>query len=428
MKFLYAGLCCEERRTFRLHLSYSIIEGFILGVLALNEFVFIKSLQGSNYQLGVLFQFSMLVFLLLLFVNEFLKRIRKRRVFLRWVGILTRLPLMLLFFFPRSSEALTENSFYHLIFLTVFLVYYLAAPVVNPTINLLLRANYQPQNFGKLYSIATSVNKIVLMVVTFLYGLLLDFNNFIFVYIFPIVSVMGMASIFLLSKINYTPPGSILIKETVKKSILRSVSNMIELLRNNRPYLHFEVSFMLYGMAFMLSTPVITIFFYNALDLNYSSVAFYRNAYNILAIFILPFFGKMIGKTDPRKFGVITFSSLVLFLFFLMITLYFPYHFEFYGIKLYITLIPYVVFHGVFAGTMVLLWNIGSAYFGKVDEADIYQSTHLFLTGVRALFAPLFGIYLYELLGFSITFLLAILLTLSGISLLIWSYKIKKRR
>ena len=44
------------------------------------------------------------------------------------------------------------------------------------------------------------------------------------------------------------------------------------------------------------------------------------------------------------------------------------------------------------------------------------------------LFAPLFGIYLYELLGFSITFLLAILLTLSGISLLIWSYKIKKRR
>lgn len=98
------------------------------------------------------------------------------------------------------------------------------------------------------------------MVVTFLYGLLLDFNNFIFVYIFPIVSVMGMASIFLLSKINYTPPGSVLIKETVKKSILRSVSNMIELLRNNRPYLHFEISFMLYGMAFMLSTPVITIF------------------------------------------------------------------------------------------------------------------------------------------------------------------------
>lgn len=157
MKFLYAGLCCEERRTFRLHLSYSIIEGFILGVLALNEFIFIKSLHGSNYQLGMLFQFSMLVFLLLLFVNEFLKRIRKRRVFLRWVGILTRLPLMLLFFFPRSSEALTENNFYHFIFLTVFLVYYLAAPVVNPTINLLLRANYQPQNFGKLYSIATSI-------------------------------------------------------------------------------------------------------------------------------------------------------------------------------------------------------------------------------------------------------------------------------
>lgn len=109
MKFFPADICCEERRTFRLHLAYSIIEGFILGVLALNEFVFIKSLLGSNYQLGVLFQFSMLVFLFLLFINEFLKRIKKRRVFLRRVGIITRLPLMLLFFFrdhPKRCRAI----------------------------------------------------------------------------------------------------------------------------------------------------------------------------------------------------------------------------------------------------------------------------------------------------------------------------------
>jgi hypothetical protein len=82
-----------------------------------------------------------------------------------------------------------------------------------------------------------------------------------------------------------------------------------------------------------------------------------------------------------------------------------------------------VLFHGLFAATMVLLWNIGSAYFGKVDEADIYQSTHLFLTGVRALVAPLFGIWLFELFGFTVTFSVAILLTLIGIGMLIWSYR-----
>ncbi|MBU3927777.1 MAG: hypothetical protein KKB74_08220, partial [Bacteroidetes bacterium] len=65
----------NEKRTFKLHLIYMIIEGVVLGVLALNEFVFIKSLGGSNYQMGLLFQFSMMVFLFLIVANEMLKRI-----------------------------------------------------------------------------------------------------------------------------------------------------------------------------------------------------------------------------------------------------------------------------------------------------------------------------------------------------------------
>lgn len=426
MSLLRSDICCEERRTFRLHMTYSVIEGFILGVLALNEFVFIKSLLGSNYQVGLLFQFSMLVFLLLLFVNEFLRRVKNRRRFLQITGILTRIPLILLMFFPRSHEALSGNSIYHFVFLAIFLIYYLAAPVINPTINLLLRANYKHQNFGRFYSIATSANKIVLLFTTFFYGLLLDFDNFAFTYVFPVVSVLGIVSVFLLAQINYTPPEIISIPENIRQSVKKSVFNMYRLLRSNKPYLHFEISFMFYGVAFMLTSPVMSIFFYDALDLNYSSMAFYKNVYNILAIIILPFFGRILGKIDPRKFAVLTFSSLGMYLFFLMLTQYFPQHIEFQGLKLYFTLIFYVIFHGIFAGTMVLLWNIGSAYFGKVDEADIYQSTHLFLTGVRALFAPIFGIYLLEIRGFTTAFLTAIGFVVVAIAILLWSYSRSK--
>ena len=67
MKFIKGTYSDQEKRTFQLHLIYSIIEGIILGVLALNEFVFIKSLKGSNYELGFLFQFSMVVFIFLVF-------------------------------------------------------------------------------------------------------------------------------------------------------------------------------------------------------------------------------------------------------------------------------------------------------------------------------------------------------------------------
>ena len=423
MKLLKTDICCEERRTFRLHMAYSIIEGFILGILALNEFVFIKSLLGSNYQLSVLFQFSMLVFLLLVFVNEFLKRIRRRRVFLRWVGIVTRLPLLFLFFFPRSPEVYEGDPVYHLIFLGIFLVYYLAALVINPTINLLLKTNYSHRNFGTLYSYSQSANKIVLLVVTFLYGLLLDYDNYAFTYIFPIASVLGMTSIYLLSRINYTPPEIIRVKSTLLESVRRSVKNMFLIIKNNKPYLHFELGFMLYGFAFMTTYAVVTIFFYEELKLNYSSVAFYKNSYNILAILLLPVFGKILGKLDPRRFAIITYASLATYLFFLMITEYVPYFTEVFNIKIYYSLILYIIFHGFFAATMVLLWNIGSAYFGRDEEADIYQSIHLFLTGVRAIFAPLFGIFVYEEFGFTTTFSLGIAALLGAIVLMQWSYK-----
>ncbi len=423
MKLFNLNICCEERNTFRLHVAYSIIEGFILGILALNEFVFIKSLLGTNYQLGVLFQFSMLVFVLLIFVNEFLKRVEKRRVFLRRVGIFTRLPLMLLFFFPRSPEAFQGDSVYHLIFLGIFLIYYLAALIINPTINLLLKTNYSHNNFGKLYSYAQSANKVVLLVVTFLYGLLLDYDNYAFTYIFPVASVLGIISIYLLSKINYTPPKTIEIKNSFSESVILSIKNMYRILKNNKPYLHFEIGFMLYGFAFMTTYAVITIFFNDELKLNYSSVAFYKNSYNILAILLLPVFGKILGKLDPRKFAIITYGSLAAYLFFILITEYFPVYIEIAGIKLYYTLILYIIFHGFFAATMVLLWNIGSAYFGKDNEADIYQSIHLFLTGLRAIIAPLFGIFIYEQFGFTFTFSVGIISLIGGVILMYWSHK-----
>jgi len=423
LKLFGLDICCEERRTFKLHLAYSIIEGVILGVLALNEFVFIKSLKGSNYELGVLFQFSMLVFVLLIFVNEFLKRIKHRRRFMRWVGIITRMPLFLLILFPRSEAGIDGSSYFHLIFLLIFLIYYLAALVINPTINLLLKKNYKHQNFAKLYSYSTSINKVIMLVTTFFYGMLLDFDNYAFTYVFPVVSVLGMTSVYLLSKIDYDPPEQVVAKSTVLQSVGNSMKNIFGLLKTNKPYLHFEMGFMLYGFAFMITYAVTTIFFYNQLNLNYSSVAFYKNAYNILAIILLPVFGKLLGKVDPRKFGIITYSSIALYLFFLMMTEYIPANFNLFGIKIYYTLILYIIFHGLFAATMVLMWNIGSAYFGRDEEADLYQTTHLFLTGTRAIIAPLLGIFFYELFGYSVTFSIAILALVVAIIVMVWSYK-----
>ncbi len=415
----------EERRTFNLHLSYSVIEGVILGVLALNEFVFIKSLHGSNYQLGVLFQFSMVVFLFLVFINEFIKRTSNKRKLLRWTGIITRAPLFLLLFFPSSDQALSGTSVYHYLFLLLFLIYYFGNTVIYPLINLFLKNSYAHEKFGSLYSYATSVNKIVMLIATFGYGLLLDMDHHAYRYVFPFVAGLGMISVYLLSLIHYKED----LKERVKtfrESVVNSARTMIGILKTNKPYLHFEMGFMLYGFSFMITVTVITIFFERALHLNYSSVAFYKNAYNILAIILLPFTGRLLGKIDPRKFAVITFGSLMFFIFFIMLTEYYPMHTQVAGIEVYPMLMVAYLFNGVFAATMALLWFIGSAYFCRPGEAGDYQSVHLFLTAARAMFAPLLGVFFYEMFGFTATFTLAIISLMTAVSLMVWSYKREK--
>lgn len=412
-----------EKTTFRIHMLYSILEGFVLGVLALNEFVFIKSLKGSNFEIGILFQFSVVVFTGLIFINEFLRRIRNKKKLLLITAFVTRAPLFLLFFFPKSDAAMQGNGIFHLIFLAIFFMYFLASPIVLPNINLFLKSNYRHENFSKLYSSATSINKVVMLIITFAYGFLLDWNPYAYTYVFPFVAVLGIGSIHLLSKIPYDPSVSIEIKKTFLESIRSSWHNMYTLVKNNKPYLHFEIGFMLYGFAFMSTVAVITIYFDRALGLNYSSIAFYKNAYNIIAILLLPFFGRLLGKIDVRKFAAITFAAMMFYLLFLALTEYFPAFVKVFNIKIYFMLLFYILFHSIFAASMSLVWYIGSSYFGKDDEAGELQAVHLSLTGVRALFAPLIGIVFYEMFGFTITFVIAIVLLLFAIILMLWSSK-----
>ena len=75
---------------------------------------------------------------------------------------------------------------------------------------------------------------------------------------------------------------------------------------------------------------------------------------------------------------------------------------------------------------MALLWYIGSAYFCKNEEAADYQSIHLSLTGVRAMFTPIIGILFYNWIGFTGTFYLSAGLLIIAIIITYISFKRRK--
>lgn len=422
----YEHLEYKERQTFRLHLGFTVTDGFVQGVLMLNEFVFLRSLKGSSFQLSFLFQFSVIAFIFLIFISEWMKRVKNKPKLVNVTGIFTRMPLAVLLLFPASSAAYTFDSIYHYIFLVIFLIYYLGNLIVFPMINLFLKSAYRHELFGPLFSYTTLAGKVVMLIVAFLYGWVLDIDAAAFRWVFALAAIAGTLSTWFLSRIDYRENNNYADSSGMWRSVKESVINLRNILKTNLPFRHFEWGFMFYGFAFMSTTTVITIFFEKELGLNYFSVASYKNIYNILALFLIPFFGRTLSKIDPRKFAAITFTSIMLFLLSLVLTYYMPYSTMIWGFKFYFAMIPYLIFQAVFAATMSLLWSIGSAYFCKPADAADYQSVHLFLTSARSLFAPLLGVLFYELYGFVFTFIVGALFLVIAISIMIWSYRNEK--
>ncbi len=415
-----------EKDTFGKHFLFSVLDGLVTGALALNEFVFVHSLHGSEWGLSFLFQFSVIVLLVSVFINEYLKRYRNKKKILRYVIFMTRIPMLAFFFFPESYHSATQSGFFHLLFLAIFLIYFLSTPVVFPLINLFLKHNYSEKNFGKLYSYAETAKKIMAITATFLFGLLLDYQPSAYTYIYPVLGLTSVLSIILLSRIDTGEILSDSQKMKLSSSIKSTFRKTYMILQKDKAYRDFEAGFMFYGIAFMITAVVFVLFFDRVLHLNYSSVAFYKNYYNLLAIATLPFFGKYLDKTDPRKFGMISFAFLWATILFVMLSGYFPGNFTIWNIKIYYALLAAYTFYGLFAAMMALLWFIGSSYFTSKENADTYQAAHLTLTGLRGLLAPFIGVAVLHYTSFTTTFLVALLSATVSVLILFVSLRGKK--
>ncbi|MCF6365311.1 MAG: MFS transporter [Bacteroidales bacterium] len=410
-----------EKKTFYLHLIYSILDGIILGILALNEYVLIKGLKGSSYQIGMLFQFTVIVLLVSVPLNLILKRTVKKIRMLRLVAIFTRAPLLLLLFFPETVTENTDILFYQIAFLIIFLIYFSANPLIMPAINGFLKTNYKHGNFSKLYGYSATVNKIVMLVATFLFGILLDKHANAYTYVYPFLALLGIVSIFILTQIKYSPPVSK--KQKMKESLKEIKANILHIIKTNKPFRDFEIGFMFYGLAWLVTIAVIALFLEYQLKLNYSGIAFYKNFYTTVSILLTPLFGKLLGKINPRKFGIYTFLFMLIYILFMGLTEYFPYYTEVLGVKIYYSLLVSFFAYGIFGAMMGLLWYIGSAYFAKDEDAAEYQSIHLSLTGFRGAFAPLVGVLFFELIGYSGVFAIGIISLLIAIFVLRYSLR-----
>ena len=119
----YSKLTNREKITFKAHFVFSIFEGLVFGTSLLNEYVFLRSLKGTEFLVGLLFLLSMIVYITLIVFNEITRRISDKKKLIRITALVTRLPLLLFLIFPNvvntSNASLLHFSFLAILFFTI---------------------------------------------------------------------------------------------------------------------------------------------------------------------------------------------------------------------------------------------------------------------------------------------------------------------
>jgi MFS family permease len=421
---VYSDMEPHEKRTFYLHSVYCFLEGIILGVFSLNEFVFIKSTGAGNFKLSLLFQLSVFVLPFSVFFTSYLGKVQKKQRLLFLIAIVTRLPLFLLLLFPRSAAAIGD-PFYQDLFLWIFLMFYFASPFMMPVINHTLKSNYSPEKFGKLYSYSLSINQVMMLVTGLMFGRLLDSFPDAYIYAYPAMGVLGIISVWMINKIQLNrEPEELLPHENVFVSMRKTLLASYQVLKTNKAFMHFQAAMMIYGVGFLMNQAVITLFFIEYLQLNYTESALYKGLPIAIATLSYPIFGVLIDRVDPRKFSISSFAFVTLFFILLIAAWAFPEYRTVLGYKFIYMLVAAYFIYGLFTGSMTLLWNIGSTYFAAPSEGGRYHSIHLSLTGIRGLISPALGVVIYTFAGFVGAFVSSIIMMI--VAMLIMRYSIKK--
>jgi predicted MFS family arabinose efflux permease len=120
-------------------------------------------------------------------------------------------------------------------------------------------------------------------------------------------------------------------------------------------------------------------------------------------LFLAPLFGRLHDKMHPFKYIGLSFALLMLFpILFVISSLWAGES----VIAVLIVFIAYTIFGLAMTGVN-MAWNMSSIFFAGDDDAAMYQSVHVTLTGVRGLVAPVLGFVLLRLIGIEAVFVVA---------------------
>ncbi len=406
-----------EQRTFRLHLVSQVFMGLSFGTIMLQDVILKKSLDASDFEVTMLIFLTSSAFLFSIYGTEIIYRSHNQSGTVIRLAIFSRFFLLIIPLFETP---------YFFIFCIAAMSY--TDSLIKPAWNTVFKHNYSDSRRSVLYSYASSVFTVFLLIVTTLMGYLLDINYRFYKIFYPIAGVFDILAYINLGKMmrmTEVPPYKFAVRSArnfslplLKDILVLPVRKLLKIFKENVPFRRFERNFFIYGLAFMIASPAVPIFLVQTLNLDYAPISIARGlVFYSATILFTPLMGKVHGSGNPTRFCGYLFLALMLYPLLMILIKYAGYEYHFLGtdVLLYITFF----YFGVVMSGVTMSWNLSSIYYAPHSEVANYQAVHITLTGVRGIFAPFIGYFILKLVSIEATFVVSSLIfMLAGIMMM----------
>ena len=377
-----------------------------MGVLQFGEIIARKSLGASGLFITLMVMAMPVTSITSIWWARLLVG-RDQRKFVLLFGSLAYLVLM---------SGLLLHTIEHL--LTMYILFFLVNALIIPSENRIFQQHVPAKRTGRLFGMANGLRTATAALISAFAGWYMDIFEGGYRHLYFGVALVGFIALIHFASI---PTGQIKGADTIpfnRRLLLEPLQKVIELLKRRGDFFRFEMAFMLYGIAFMMSLPAIPLYLVDDLQLSYSTIGLARGMTSQLVMIpVIPLLGRIFDRTTPHRLASVIFLMLSIFPLLLLSAG------QFVGtMRMVMIYITFGYFGMVMSGVMIL-WSLSSLRFAGKEDAGVYHSVHVAATGIRGIFAPLLGYLIMSTMG-KTTVLLAssVLWVLSSIFVVLMRY------
>jgi MFS family permease len=308
---------------------------------------------------------------------------RDQRKFLLLYGIIAYIAI---------SSGLFLNSVAHI--LAMYIVFFLFNALMTTAENRILQQYIPSSGIGRLFGFASGIRTGIAAVVSVFAGFYMEKVEYGFRHLYVLIAFIGILGLLQMTSFKMKRiKGSESIPIN-RRLLWEPVRKIIKLLKMRPDFLRFEAAFMVYGVAFMMTLPVIPLFLVDDLKFDYGTIGIVRIMIpQLVMILAIPIIGRFFDRSTPHRVAVVFFFLLAFFPALLILSM------QFEGTpQTVIVCIAFGLF-GIAMSGVTLLWSLSSLRFARDEDVGVYHSVHVTATGIRGSFAPLLGYFIMTLMG-----------------------------